>query len=253
MLTEGWFATGDLMRLATDELYFAGRKKDLIIRGGIDISPLEVETVLLSHPAVREAAVAGAPDPVFGEAVVAAVRLADSADAGTLDDVRRWVSARLADYKVPERLQLAAGYGDRARVFLIIPVSAIVLFAGFFVSALVNVRRPQLHKRLMLLATITLLQAAMGRVFFMHATGGGPGLRPGLGPPPPLAIGFLPSLSLELLIVIGVLWDWRVRGRPHPVWFIGGALLAGEVLMRGTVSATPAWRAFADALAHFSG
>ena len=76
---------------------------------------------------------------------------------------------------------LAAGYGDRSRAFLILPVSAISLFAFFVAAAIANIRRPEAHKRLMLLATISLLQAAMGRVFFVLVTGGGPGLRPGLG------------------------------------------------------------------------
>src|SRR5450759_1505748 len=84
---------------------------------------------------------------------------------------------------------LAAGYAESARAFLILPVSAISLFAGFFVAAIANIQRPETHKRLILLATISLLQAAIGRVFFVLATGGGPGLRPGLGPPPPLIIG----------------------------------------------------------------
>ena len=80
---------------------------------------------------------------------------------------------------------LAAGYGDFARSFFILPVSAIGLFAGFIVAAIANIRRPETHKRLMILATISLLQAAIARVFFVLATGGGPGLRPGLGHPPP--------------------------------------------------------------------
>ena len=74
---------------------------------------------------------------------------------------------------------LRAGYGDHSRAFLILPVSGMVLFAGFFIAAIANIQRPEAHKRLMLLATITLLQAAMARIFFVLITGGGPGLRPG--------------------------------------------------------------------------
>jgi hypothetical protein len=148
---------------------------------------------------------------------------------------------------------LAAGYGDSARAFLILPVSAISLFAGFFVAAIANIQRPETHKRLILLATISLLQAAIGRVFFVLATGGGPGLRPGLGPPPPLIIGLVPSLILELMIVAGIVYDWRTRGRPHPVWLIGAAVMTTVILLRGPLSVTPAWLAFADALAHIAG
>jgi hypothetical protein len=148
---------------------------------------------------------------------------------------------------------LAAGYGDSARAFLILPVSAITLFAGFFAAAIANIQRPEVHKRLMLLATISLLQAAIGRVFFVLATGGGPGLRPGLGQPPPLIIGLVPSLILELMIVAGMVYDWRTRGRPHPVWLIGAAVMTAVILLRGPLSGTPAWLSFADAMAHFGG
>jgi hypothetical protein len=148
---------------------------------------------------------------------------------------------------------LVAGYGDRSRAFLILPVSAITLFAGFFVAAIANIRRPEAHKRLMLLATISLLQAAMGRVFFVLVTGGGPGLRPGLGEPPPLIIGLIPSLLLELLIVAGVVYDWRQRGRPHPVWLLGAAAITAVVVLRGPIGGTAIWLAFADALSRIAG
>jgi hypothetical protein len=147
-------------------------------------------------------------------------------------------------------LGLAAGYGDHSRAFMILPVSAIGLFAGFFIAAIANIRRPETHKRLMLLATISLLQAAMGRIFFVLVTGGGPGLRPGLGPPPPLVIGLAPSLIIELLIVAGMVHDWRTRGRPHPTWIMGAAVITAVVLLRGPLSATPGWLAIADSLAH---
>ena len=137
---------------------------------------------------------------------------------------------------------LAAGYGDRSRAFLILPVSAIGLFTCFFVAAIANIRRPEAHKRLMLLATISLLQAAMGRVFFVLVTGGGPGLRPGLGEPRPLIIGLVPSLILELLIVAGVIYDWRTRGRPHPVWLVGAAIMTAVIILRGPMGdREPGW------------
>jgi acyl-CoA synthetase (AMP-forming)/AMP-acid ligase II len=73
---DGWYQSGDLMRQGEgDELWFVGRKKDIIIRGGSNISPVEVEGVLLSHPLVRDAAVFGIPDPVLGQRVAAIVQL----------------------------------------------------------------------------------------------------------------------------------------------------------------------------------
>jgi hypothetical protein len=151
------------------------------------------------------------------------------------------------------RAGLAAGYGDRSLGFFVLPVTAIGLFAGFVIAAIVNIRRPEAHKRFMLLATISLLQAAMGRVFFVLVTGGGPGLRPGLGAPPPIIIGLVPSLLLELFIVAGIVYDWRTRGRPHPVWLIGAAVITAVVLLRGPLSTTPGWLAFANSMARIAG
>lgn len=148
---------------------------------------------------------------------------------------------------------LAAGYGDRSRAFLILPLSALAMFGGFFVAAIANIRNSDAHKRLMLLASFSLLGAAMARVFFVLITGGGPGMRPGLGAPPPLAIGLVPSLILELLIVVGIVHDWRTRGRPHRVWLIGAAVMTAVVLLRGPVSGTHVWLAIAESLAHISG
>ena len=116
---------------------------------------------------------------------------------------------------------LAEGYGNRSRAFLVLPVSAIVLFAIFFIGAITNIANPDAHKRLMLLATIPLLQAAMARVFFTLITGGGPGLRPGIGAPPPVSVALVPSLLAELLVVAGIAYDWRTRGQPHPTWLFG--------------------------------
>ena len=151
------------------------------------------------------------------------------------------------------KVGLAAGYGDKSRGFLLVPISGIGLFAGFFVAAIVNINRSEAHKRLILLATISLLQAAVARVFFVIATGGGPGARPGLGPPPPLAIALVPSLLLNLLIVAGMIYDWRRRGRPHPAWIVGLVVISSVVLLRGPLSETRSWIAIADSLGHIAG
>jgi hypothetical protein len=148
---------------------------------------------------------------------------------------------------------LAAGYGDRSRAFVILPLSSIGLFAVFVIAAIANTRRPEAHKRLMLLATISLLQAAIARVFFVLITGGGPGMRPGLGPPPPMFVALVPSLLLELFIVAGIVYDWRTRGKPHPVWLAGAAIMTAVILLRWPLSNTSAWLGFADFLAHIAG
>jgi long-chain acyl-CoA synthetase len=102
---DGWYYSGDLMRQGEgDELWFVGRKKDIIIRGGSNIPPVEVERVLLSHPLVRDAAVFGAPDPVLGQRVAAIVQLSSGAGDAALGDILRDIRQELADYKAPERL-----------------------------------------------------------------------------------------------------------------------------------------------------
>jgi len=102
VLRDGWLRTGDLASEGpSGSLWFAGRKKDLIVRGGSKVSPVEVEEVLRSHPAVKDAAVIGAPDPVLGHIVAASIvmREGHAVDTGA---IREFVRARLADYKVPE-------------------------------------------------------------------------------------------------------------------------------------------------------
>jgi long-chain acyl-CoA synthetase len=102
---DGWYHSGDLMRQGEgDDLWFVGRKKDLIIRGGSNISPVEVERVLLSHPLVREAVVFGIPDPVLGQRVAAVVQLSSGAGNAALGAILNDTRRQLADYKAPERL-----------------------------------------------------------------------------------------------------------------------------------------------------
>ena len=102
---DGWYYSGDLMRQGEgDELWFIGRKKDIIIRGGSNISPVEVERVLLSHPLVRDAVVFGMPDPVLGQRVAAVVQLSSAVGDAALGAILKDTRRQLADYKAPERL-----------------------------------------------------------------------------------------------------------------------------------------------------
>jgi len=100
----GWYHTGDLMRRGEgDDLWFIGRKKELIITGGANVAPVEVETVLCNHHAVADAAVFGLPCPTMGQRVAAVIALVPSAEKTLLDEIRSFALAELADYKVPER------------------------------------------------------------------------------------------------------------------------------------------------------
>ncbi|MGH2957498.1 MAG: long-chain-fatty-acid--CoA ligase [Solirubrobacterales bacterium] len=100
-ISDGWLHTGDLGR--TDEdgyFYVVDRKKQLVIRGGYNVFPREVEEVIYEHPAVREAAVIGIPHPELGEEVAAAVVLRDGAEAAP-EEISQFVKERLAAYKYP--------------------------------------------------------------------------------------------------------------------------------------------------------
>jgi acyl-CoA synthetase (AMP-forming)/AMP-acid ligase II len=102
----GWLYSGDLGRLDDDGfLWITGRTKDLIIRGGHNIAPGEVENALFAHPDVVEAVVAGIPHDVLGEDVGAWVVLRAGSET-TADDLGAFLAARLADYKVPRRLRI---------------------------------------------------------------------------------------------------------------------------------------------------
>jgi long-chain acyl-CoA synthetase len=104
---EGWLHTGDLMRQdEKGDLWFVSRKKHLIVRGGSKISPVEVERVLMAHPAVRNAAVIGVPDPDLGQRVAGFVQLADGAQRVDVSEILAFATERLADYKVPETLKI---------------------------------------------------------------------------------------------------------------------------------------------------
>jgi long-chain acyl-CoA synthetase len=100
----GWLRTGDLIRRDADGfLWFEGRVKQIIIRGGSNISPQEVEEALYHHPGVLEAGVIGMPDPEYGEKVIAFVALREGHQA-TERELRDFARRRVADYKTPERI-----------------------------------------------------------------------------------------------------------------------------------------------------
>jgi long-chain acyl-CoA synthetase len=103
-LRGGWFHSGDMARRDDDGYFFiVDRKTDMIIRGGFNVYPREVEEILYEHPAVREAAVLGVPDEEYGEEVAAAVVLKDGTDA-TAEELRDYVKSQVAAYKYPRKV-----------------------------------------------------------------------------------------------------------------------------------------------------
>jgi long-chain acyl-CoA synthetase len=103
---DGWFKTGDMARVDEDGYFFiVDRKKDMIIRGGYNVYPREIEELLYEHPAVREAAVVGIPHPELGEEVGAAVALKENATAEP-EELQAFVKEQVAAYKYPRQVWL---------------------------------------------------------------------------------------------------------------------------------------------------
>jgi long-chain acyl-CoA synthetase len=105
VLRDGWLLTGDIARMDADGFfYIVDRKKELIISGGLNIFPREVEEVLYAHPAVLEAAAIGIPDAYRGEAVKVFIVLKPGAQA-TAEDIIEYCRTNLARFKVPQAVE----------------------------------------------------------------------------------------------------------------------------------------------------
>jgi long-chain acyl-CoA synthetase len=105
-IKDGWLHTGDMARVDEDGYFFiVDRKKDMIIRGGYNVYPREIEEVLYEHPAVAEAAVVGVPHEELGEEVAAAVALKDG-ESVDVDELAAYVKQQVAAYKYPRRIWL---------------------------------------------------------------------------------------------------------------------------------------------------
>jgi hypothetical protein len=132
----------------------------------------------------------------------------------------------------------AAGLTDEGIAFAIVPLSGILFFAVVFTLAVAATRRPETHKRLMLLAAISLLDAAVARWFLTFLA------PPGSSGPPPVPVTIAPAFVAYLLLVVAIVSDWRTRGRLHPVYLYGGAALIAVKLLNWPISLTPAWHSF---------
>ena len=107
-LVDGWFRTGDLGRKDPDGfLYVVDRKKDMILRGGYNVYPREIEEVLARHPAIRQVAVVGVPDDHMGEEVLAVVVLDPTAPTLAPEELTEWMKSRIARHKQPRIIRIA--------------------------------------------------------------------------------------------------------------------------------------------------
>jgi len=136
----------------------------------------------------------------------------------------------------------AIGRADAGIAFSIVPLSGIAFFAAVFALAIANIRRPEVHKRLMLLAGISILDAAVARWFLTFLAPPGP---PG---PPPVPVTIAPAFVAYLLLVIAMVQDRRTTGRVHPVYICGGIALLVVKVLNWPVSTTSAWHSLAGGI-----
>jgi hypothetical protein len=141
----------------------------------------------------------------------------------------------------------ALNMADAGRAFAIVPLSSIVLFAVLVAFALGNVRRPDWHKRLMLMAALSILDAPIARWFMVALA------PPGAVGPPPVAVDIGPSVVAAVLMVVAIAHDWRQRGRPHPAYVVAGGAFAALKVLQVPISATAAWQAVAGGVLALAG
>lgn len=142
----------------------------------------------------------------------------------------------------------ARGMGEAARHFAAVTLCAWPLLVGLFTLAIVNVRRPAVHKRLMTLLMVALMTPAIARVFLtVMAPAGG-----AMGPPPP-GVSIPPALVADLLLVAAMVRDWRILGRPHAVYAIGGSVLLAQQVLTVPFAGTTAWMTIVQAFERLAG
>ena len=232
-VTDRFYARMAVVCLAVGVIGFAPTYWVPMLRGTLRVAPLAHAHALFFYGwlllFVRQSALAASGQYVRHRALgLVGIALASG---------MFFVGTGMAIHSLKE--SIADGFEPAARAFTIVPVSGIILFAILFVLAIANVRDSEVHKRLMLVNTVGLLQAAVGRWFVLFLA---PPSAPGApASPPPVFVTVMPGLAVDLLIVAGMVYDWRTRGRVHRVyWIAGGVTLAVQVL-RVPLSQTGAW------------
>jgi hypothetical protein len=143
------------------------------------------------------------------------------------------------------------GFEEQARAFSIVPFTLMLFFAIVVAAAVANARKPEVHFRLMLVATAAVLAPAIARWFILGAAAAR-GVPADLLAPPPMMVTLVPALVTDLLIAAAIVHDIRKRGRPHPAYLVaGGALLLLQVA-RVPASGSAAWHAVTDWLLRFA-
>ncbi|MBI1360526.1 MAG: hypothetical protein GC155_09640 [Alphaproteobacteria bacterium] len=150
---------------------------------------------------------------------------------------------------------------EAGEAFMIVPLAALSTFAVLVTAAIVNVRRSEWHKRLMLSGSAVLLDAAIARPYLTYLVMGGhpPPFQQNVGiagfqiPPPPVAGLLAPALAALLFIVAGMIYDWRTRGKVHPAYLWAGGFALGVQLLKIPLSDTPFWHGIARFVVSLAG
>jgi hypothetical protein len=143
----------------------------------------------------------------------------------------------------------ALGMGDAARRFAAVTLCAWPLMASLFTLSIVYVKRSEVHKRFMMLLMIGMLTPAIARVFLTFLAPAGAAAA---GPPPPF-VSIPPALVADLFLVVVLIHDWRTRGKPHPVYAIGGPVLVAQQVLTVPFAATSTWMSIAHAFEKLAG
>jgi len=147
---------------------------------------------------------------------------------------------------------IAHGYEPQVRAFSIVPLSIVLLFAALVAAAMANVRRPEVHMRLMLAASITILPPAIARIVFLLAAPEGMAA-PGQGMPPTVAFALAPTFLANGLLVIAMIHDWRKRGSVHLTYVMAGVFLVVVQIARIPFSESTTWLAITNWLLRMGG
>jgi hypothetical protein len=142
---------------------------------------------------------------------------------------------------------IAIGQAEAGMAFAIVPLAGIAFFAVTVAIAIAKAQRPEIHRRLMLLASISILDAPIARWFLTFLA------PPGPPAPPPVAADIGPTVVTWVLLGVAIFYDWRRTGRPHRVYLIGGAALVALKLVQIPLSTTATWHSLAAWLVGLAG
>jgi uncharacterized membrane protein YhaH (DUF805 family) len=164
------------------------------------------------------------------------------------------VSLRIAQAQLPGQ---PAGTAHAVRAFSWVSISGLLFIVPVFTLAIVKLRDSETHKRLILLMTIAMLGAPIARWFltFLAPAGPPPVMVPGLPfvSAPPIFVTIAPALTGDLLWVAAMIYDWRTRGKVHPVYVFGGAVMLLLQLTVVPVAESSVWQSIAAAIGHLAG